>query len=256
MPFILGTLQSSIQSSVENRKSYNGLTKGKPTRQIPPVTGFLDAPSDSDVRSACSDYQHQQMRTPLRQHRSGSNTPSRFQQASFSSHEVLHEREFTSMLPQQPQRQSTGVIRSTDAALHGSPLTPGVLQDFCEPDTSPLQSAEPCIKRSSHRQTRDVATASPLPCRSLPSGSSYNPNSPLHIDSSMSSRWDFRPIILPQTGYIRGSPFLRGYSKDLQGYGISSTEFLEIVDEINIANVPNPENQLFQKVASVAGWFV
>jgi hypothetical protein len=160
------------------------------------------------------------------------------------------------MLPQQPRRQSTGVIRSTDAALHSSPLTPGVLQEFCEPDTSPLQSAEPCVKRSSHRQTHDAATTSPLFCRSLPSGSSYNPNSPLHIDSSMSSRWDFRPIILPQTGYIRGSPFLRGYGKDLQGYGISSTEFLQIVDEINIANVPNPENQLFQKVASVAGWFV
>ncbi|KAF4416353.1 hypothetical protein FACUT_12649 [Fusarium acutatum] len=67
---------------------------------------------------------------------------------------------------------------------------------------------------------------------------------------------DFRPLILPQIAFGAGEPFLRGYSSEISRYGISRDQFLRAVDEINVARTPNPEAQLFQKGAGIAGWFV
>lgn len=64
------------------------------------------------------------------------------------------------------------------------------------------------------------------------------------------------PVALPQIGYGDEQPFLRGYSSDLGRYGISELEFIKLVDAINVAIIPNPENQIFQKGANIAGWFV
>lgn len=75
-------------------------------------------------------------------------------------------------------------------------------------------------------------------------------------DSAYSRRNDFLPVILPQIEYGDGAPFLRGYSNELRRRGISSRQFFEVLDAINIAIIPNPENQIFQKGASIAGWFV
>lgn len=66
----------------------------------------------------------------------------------------------------------------------------------------------------------------------------------------------FQPFGLPQIAHGDGQPFLRGYSGHLAQYDISETEFIRIVDAINVAIIPNPENQIFQKGASIAGWFV
>ncbi|KAF3391459.1 hypothetical protein F1880_007675 [Penicillium rolfsii] len=66
----------------------------------------------------------------------------------------------------------------------------------------------------------------------------------------------FRPLALPQIGYGNGEPFLRGYSIDLGRYGVSEEAFIGLVDAINVAIIPNPENQIFQKGANIAGWFL
>lgn len=66
----------------------------------------------------------------------------------------------------------------------------------------------------------------------------------------------FRPLVLPQIAYGEGQPFLRGYSEDLAHYGIYEMDFIDLVDAVNVAILPNPENQIFQKGASIAGWFV
>ncbi|KAJ5986051.1 hypothetical protein N7451_010416 [Penicillium sp. IBT 35674x] len=67
---------------------------------------------------------------------------------------------------------------------------------------------------------------------------------------------NFRPIALPQISYGDGQPFLRGYADELGRYGISEGEFIRLVDAINVAIIPNPENQIFQKGANIAGWFM
>lgn len=66
----------------------------------------------------------------------------------------------------------------------------------------------------------------------------------------------FRPFALPQIAYGDGQPFLRGYSNELVPYGIPPEEFIRVLDAINVAIIPNPENQIFQKGANIAGWFV
>lgn len=73
---------------------------------------------------------------------------------------------------------------------------------------------------------------------------------------AQSSAHAFRPLALPQIAYGDGQPFIRGYNDQLEWHGISQTEFIRIVDAINVAIVPNPENQIFQKGANIAGWFV
>lgn len=69
-------------------------------------------------------------------------------------------------------------------------------------------------------------------------------------------RGGFRPLALPQISYGDGQPFLRGYSRVLQQYNISFRDFMQILDAINVAIIPNPENQIFQKGANIAGWFL
>lgn len=66
----------------------------------------------------------------------------------------------------------------------------------------------------------------------------------------------FRPLILPQIAYGDGQPFLRGYSAELCRYNISLESFVQVVDRINVAILPSPENQLFQKGANIAGFFL
>ncbi|KAJ6115579.1 hypothetical protein N7523_005996 [Penicillium sp. IBT 18751x] len=66
----------------------------------------------------------------------------------------------------------------------------------------------------------------------------------------------FRPLALPQIAYGDEQPFLRGYAGELGQYGISEQEFIGLLDAINVAIIPNPENQIFQKGANIAGWFL
>lgn len=66
----------------------------------------------------------------------------------------------------------------------------------------------------------------------------------------------FRPLALPQTAYGDGQPFLRGYSWELSRYNITMEDFMQVLDSINIAIIPSPENQIFQKGANIAGWFL
>ncbi|KAL9560984.1 hypothetical protein ACKAV7_014828 [Fusarium commune] len=81
-------------------------------------------------------------------------------------------------------------------------------------------------------------------------------NTRFHYDQPSFQNTDFRPLILPQIAFGAGEPFLRGYSSEISIYGISRDQFLRVVDEINVARTPNPEAQLFQKGANIAGWFV
>lgn len=66
----------------------------------------------------------------------------------------------------------------------------------------------------------------------------------------------FRPLALPQISFGDGQPFLRGYSNELQQYNISFDDFMRTLDAINVAIIPNPEHQIFQKGANIAGFFV
>ncbi|KIW45764.1 hypothetical protein, variant 2 [Exophiala oligosperma] len=66
----------------------------------------------------------------------------------------------------------------------------------------------------------------------------------------------FRVLALPQIDYRDGSPFLRAYSHELQLYGVSEHVFFEALDAINVARVPNPENQVFQTGANIAKLFI
>ena len=66
----------------------------------------------------------------------------------------------------------------------------------------------------------------------------------------------FRPFAIPQYMYGEGQPFLRAYSQELASRGISENDFIRVVDELNIAVIPNPEAQIFQKSAQIAGYFV
>ncbi|KAF5589726.1 hypothetical protein FPCIR_6704 [Fusarium pseudocircinatum] len=81
-------------------------------------------------------------------------------------------------------------------------------------------------------------------------------NTRLPFDQFSSKNTDFRPLILPQIAFGEGEPFLRGYSSEMNRYGISRDQFLRVVDEINVARTPNPEAKLFQMGAGIAGWFV
>lgn len=91
----------------------------------------------------------------------------------------------------------------------------------------------------------------------------YNPNQERRYGSSRQHRgsesprsFEFRPLVLPQVAYGKEQPFIRGFSDELRGYGISERDFIEVVDAINVAIVPSPEAQIFQKGANIAGWFL
>ncbi|KAG5757786.1 hypothetical protein H9Q72_014071 [Fusarium xylarioides] len=89
---------------------------------------------------------------------------------------------------------------------------------------------------------------------SSPEAMSLNTRYPYDQTSFQNS--DFRPLILPQIAFGAGEPFLQGYSSEISRYGISRNQLLRVVDEINVARTPNPEVQLFQMGAGIAGWFV
>jgi hypothetical protein len=78
----------------------------------------------------------------------------------------------------------------------------------------------------------------------------------VQLRSSSCEQDFFRPLVLPQIAYGDGQPFLRGYSDKLAHYGIYEMDFIALVDAVNVAILPNPENQIFQKGANIAGWFV
>ncbi|KAJ5633242.1 hypothetical protein N7490_009581 [Penicillium lividum] len=86
-------------------------------------------------------------------------------------------------------------------------------------------------------------------------GQSFYEQSPVR-DMGYPGDVNFRPIALPQIAYGDGQPFLRGYTNELGQYGIYEADFLRLVDAINVAIIPNPENQIFQKGANIAGWFI
>ncbi|KAF5691827.1 hypothetical protein FDENT_3194 [Fusarium denticulatum] len=89
---------------------------------------------------------------------------------------------------------------------------------------------------------------------------SYNYSSPqtmasntwFPFDQPSIQNSDLRPLTLPQIAF-GGEPFLRGYSSEMDRYGISRDQFLRVVDEINVARTPNPEAKLFQMGAGIAG---
>lgn len=89
---------------------------------------------------------------------------------------------------------------------------------------------------------------------------SYNPHpygSENYTDNGGWSRSaTFRPLALPQIAYGNGQPFLRGYSQELSCYDITMEDFMQVLDSINTAIIPSPENQIFQKGANIAGWFL
>ncbi|KAF2164553.1 hypothetical protein M409DRAFT_24953 [Zasmidium cellare ATCC 36951] len=82
----------------------------------------------------------------------------------------------------------------------------------------------------------------------------YN-SSPLQQSRSRQNQ-GFRPFAVPQVAGGDGQPFLRAYSDELRQYGIEEGQFIQVVDAINKAIIPNPENMIFQKAANIAGWFV
>ncbi|KAJ5684074.1 uncharacterized protein N7477_000419 [Penicillium maclennaniae] len=74
--------------------------------------------------------------------------------------------------------------------------------------------------------------------------------------SDRRDRYQGQSDALPQIAYGDEQPFLRGYTRELGQYGISEQEFIGLLDAINVAIIPNPENQIFQKGANIAGWFL
>jgi hypothetical protein len=53
-----------------------------------------------------------------------------------------------------------------------------------------------------------------------------------------------------------GAPFPRGYSDELRHHSIFEHVVLELLDGFNVARIPNPEGQITQKGANIAGWCV
>ncbi|KAF9774436.1 hypothetical protein IL306_007561 [Fusarium sp. DS 682] len=102
------------------------------------------------------------------------------------------------------------------------------------------------VSRSNIYQQPSYSHSSPQTSTNM--GSAFN--------SSSYQNANFRPIALPQIAFGSGEPFLRGYSSELNRYGVTRDKFLRVLDDINVARTPNPEAQIFQKGASIAGWFV
>jgi hypothetical protein len=64
------------------------------------------------------------------------------------------------------------------------------------------------------------------------------------------------PVALPQAGFGQGVPFVRAYSDQLEDAGILQRVFIEFLDNLNATVIPNPEAQIANKAAGLAGWFV
>lgn len=84
----------------------------------------------------------------------------------------------------------------------------------------------------------------------------YDPRGYDNTSAQSMQRPPFRPIALPQITSGDGQPFLRAYSNDLGYYGIGARQFVEVVDSINKAIIPNKANKVFQSAATVGGLFL
>jgi len=193
-----GPIKSSIQSTVEDHKGYNGLTKRKPTRNRPTMTKTLDVYDKLNAQSVY--FGIQQSQTPLRQHLSEAGTPWRIQQAHNSYRQVLSKQGTVLVLPQQLQGQSTGVLRAANAPPPSNPRAAGLPRNRPEQESGSLQSLN-CTEGS------DDATTSHLSYRSTSPRPRQSP--PSRMEPPMLHHHDFRPVILLQIGYSKGSPFLR-----------------------------------------------
>lgn len=96
----------------------------------------------------------------------------------------------------------------------------------------------------------------PPPYDCVASQSTRNNIASSPVPRATASNNSFQPLGLPQIAHGDGQPFVRGWNHQLAYYGISEAEFIGIVDAINVAIIPNPENQIFQKGANIAGWFL
>jgi hypothetical protein len=131
---------------------------------------------------------------------------------------------------------------------------------YCYSDEPPSYSLHAYDEPSSSRPR-----SSQMPSQSnIYQETSYSYSSPETTTTNMRSAYgqptyqnsDFRPLILPQVAFGAGEHFLRGYSSEISRYGVPRDQLLRVIDEINIARTPNPEAQLFQKGANIAGWFL
>jgi hypothetical protein len=128
--------------------------------------------------------------------------------------------------------------------------------------TNQYYSSQAPYPTSAYRQSPFPAPP-PLPPHRSPTHSP-DPKPPLYDDfSSTPCETDpkttstlSRPIALPQINFGEGVPFVRGYSTDLAGFGITETQFFQFVDSVNMSIIPNAEAQIVNKVAGLAGWFV
>lgn len=103
-----------------------------------------------------------------------------------------------------------------------------------------VETNPPSYQTANEQQSSLGAEKSPTPADSA---------SPPHPPLS-------RPIALPQIDYGDASPFVRGYSSEMERLGIDQGSFLHFVDAINVSIIPNAEAQIVNKAAGLAGWFV
>lgn len=140
-------------------------------------------------------------------------------------------------------RQSSGYAsnnpRDNIDILDGRPPYATQTSSYTPPNTQSQSAAyeQPILQFDYPHEERSYRL---YPIQSLPDGESSG----------------FRPLALPQITYGEGKPFLRAYSDELSQYKISEGEFIKVVDSLNKAIIPNPENQIFQKTAQTAGYFM
>ncbi|KAF5636098.1 hypothetical protein F52700_5412 [Fusarium sp. NRRL 52700] len=169
---------------------------------------------------------------------------------------------FPSSSQAQPRTRQSFDQRSKDQSLEtetfglNSQQQPG----YCYNDEPPSYSLHTYDAPSSSRPTSSQIPSQiniyQQPSYSYSSPETTSSNTRFSYDQPAFRNTDFRPLIVPQIAFGAGEPFLRGYSSEISRYGISRDQFLEIVDKINVARTPNPEAQLFQTSANIAGWFV
>lgn len=63
-----------------------------------------------------------------------------------------------------------------------------------------------------------------------------------------------KPIAIPATSKKLGSPFLRAYPPVLEQYGISSSQFLDLIDELNRSAVKSPPLQVLGLAGTVVSF--
>nr|RBQ99388.1 hypothetical protein FVER53263_20094 [Fusarium verticillioides] len=137
-----------------------------------------------------------------------------------------------------------------------SPQQPGSRYSDEPPSYSLHANDAPSSSRPGSSQMPSRLNMYQQPSYSYSSPENMARNTRFPFDQPSFQNSDFRPLLLPQIAFGEGEPFLRGYSSEMDRYGISRDQFLRVVDEINVARTPNPEVKLFQMGAGIAGWFV